>query len=74
MYLATADIYRTKFKNSQFTNSNNKHFSCNVYRCGKWTQRHELKILYGADCILEITNTLSKRMNLIVIPPAMGKQ
>ena len=30
-------------------------------------------ILDEADCVLHITNTLGKDMNLIILPPAMYK-
>ena len=44
---------------------------CNGYRRRKWTRWHEFKS--WTDCISHRTNTLGKRMNPIILPPAMGK-
>ena len=47
--------------------------SVTVIVVGKWTRRHEFKILDETDCISNSTNTLEKGMNPIIPPPAMGK-
>ena len=43
---------------------------CNGYRRRKWTR---VQILDETDCISHSTNTLGKGMNLIILPPVMGK-
>ena len=43
---------------------------CNGYHRREWTR---VQILDETDCISHSTNTLGKGMNLIILPPAMGK-
>ena len=43
---------------------------CNCYSRRKWTR---VQTLDETDCILHCTNTLGKGMNLIILPPAVGK-
>ena len=45
----------------------------NGYRRRKWTRRTRVQILDETDSISHSTNTLSRGMNPIILPPAMGK-
>ena len=44
---------------------------CYCCRRRNWTRQHEFKS--WTDCISHSTNTLGKRLNPIILPPAMGK-
>ena len=46
---------------------------CNCYRQRGMDTATRVQILDETDCISHSTNTIGKGMNLIILPPAMGK-